>query len=189
MTKSAQFPFHLWLPNAMTAPTPVSAYLHSATMVKAGIFLLARLHPALADTDAWLYSVSTVGMATLLTGAFIAMFKHDTKELLAYSTVSHLGLITLLMGLGTATALVAGLFHLLNHALFKAPLFMMAGTVEKATGTRDMRRINGLWRHMPLLTVMSAITAASMAGLPLFNGYLSKKMFFIESLDANVVSP
>lgn len=189
MTKSAQFPFHLWLPNAMTAPTPVSAYLHSATMVKAGIFLLARLHPALGDTDAWLYSISTAGMATLLTGAFIAMFKHDTKELLAYSTVSHLGLITLLVGLSTRMAMVAALFHLLNHALFKAPLFMMAGAVQKATGTRDMRRINGLWRTLPALTVISAVAAASMAGLPLLGGYLSKKMFFIESMNASVMPP
>ncbi|XOZ33407.1 monovalent cation/H+ antiporter subunit A [Halomonadaceae bacterium KBTZ08] len=189
MTKSAQFPFHLWLPNAMTAPTPVSAYLHSATMVKAGIFLLARLHLVLGDTEAWLYGVSTAGMATLLSGAFIAMFKHDTKELLAYSTVSHLGLITLLVGLNTRMAMVAALFHLLNHALVKAPLFMMAGAVQKATGTRDMRQINGLWRTLPALMVISAVAAASMAGLPLLGGYLSKKMFFIESLQAPVVPP
>lgn len=189
MTKSAQFPFHLWLPNAMTAPTPVSAYLHSATMVKAGIFLLARLHPALGDTEAWLYGISTAGMATLLSGAFIAMFKHDTKELLAYSTVSHLGLITLLLGLNTRMAMVAALFHLLNHALVKAPLFMMAGAVQKATGTRDMRRINGLWRTLPVLMVISGVAAASMAGLPLLGGYLSKKMLFIESLQAPVVPP
>jgi len=184
MTKSAQFPFHLWLPHAMTAPTPVSAYLHSATMVKAGIFLLARLHPVLAETNLWLYSVSTVGMATLLTGAFVAMFKHDTKGLLAYSTVSHLGLITLLLGMGTKMGLIVGLFHLLNHALFKAPLFMMAGIVEKSTGTRDMRHINGMWHYMPFLGVLTGIAAASMAGLPLLNGFLSKKMFFAEALQS-----
>ena len=182
MTKSAQFPFHFWLPHAMTAPTPVSVYLHSATMVKAGIFLLARLHPVLAETDLWLYSVSTVGMATLLTGAFVAMFKHDTKGLLAYSTVSHLGLITLLLGMGTKMGLIVALFHLLNHALFKAPLFMMAGIVERSTGTRDMRQINGLWRFMPLLGIFSGLAAASMAGLPLLNGFLSKKMFFAETM-------
>ncbi|MDX1588247.1 MAG: monovalent cation/H+ antiporter subunit A [Oleiphilaceae bacterium] len=184
MTKSAQFPFHLWLPHAMTAPTPVSVYLHSATMVKAGIFLLARFHPVLAETDLWLYSVSTVGMATLLTGAFVAMFKHDIKGLLAYSTISHLGLITLLLGMGTRMGLIVGLFHLFNHALFKAPLFMMAGIVDKATGSRDMRLINGLWRHMPYLMVLTGLCAASMAGLPLLNGFLSKKMFFAESLQS-----
>ncbi|MDI5983772.1 monovalent cation/H+ antiporter subunit A [Halomonas sp. M4R5S39] len=182
MTKSAQFPFHLWLPHAMTAPTPVSVYLHSATMVKAGIFLLARLHPVLAETPLWLYSVSSVGMATLLTGAFVAMFKHDTKGLLAYSTVSHLGLITLLLGMGTRMGLIVGLFHLLNHALFKAPLFMMAGIVEQSTGTRDMRRINGMWHFMPYLGVLTGVAAASMAGLPLLNGFLSKKMFFAETM-------
>lgn len=189
MTKSAQFPFHLWLPHAMTAPTPVSVYLHSATMVKAGIFLLARLHPVLADTSLWLYSVSSVGMATLLTGAFVAMFKHDTKGLLAYSTVSHLGLITLLMGMGTKMGLIVGLFHLLNHALFKAPLFMMAGIVENSTGSRDMRDINGLWYHMPFLGVLTAIAAASMAGLPLLNGFLSKKMFFAETMVSPFTGP
>ncbi|TVP57122.1 MAG: monovalent cation/H+ antiporter subunit A [Halomonadaceae bacterium] len=184
MTKSAQFPFHFWLPHAMTAPTPVSAYLHSATMVKAGIFLLARFHPVLAETDLWLYSVSTVGMATLLTGAFVAMFKHDIKGLLAYSTISHLGLITLLLGMGTRMGLIVGLFHLLNHAMFKAPLFMMAGIVEKATGSRDMQLINGLWRYMPYLMVLTGICAAAMAGLPLLNGFLSKKMFFAETLQS-----
>ncbi|GGX85973.1 monovalent cation/H+ antiporter subunit A [Litchfieldella qijiaojingensis] len=189
MTKSAQFPFHLWLPHAMTAPTPVSVYLHSATMVKAGIFLLARLHPVLADTSLWLYGVSAVGMATLLTGAFVAMFKHDTKGLLAYSTVSHLGLITLLLGMGTKMGLIVGLFHLLNHALFKAPLFMMAGIVENSTGSRDMRRINGMWHFMPFLGALTAIAAASMAGLPLLNGFLSKKMFFAETMVSPFTGP
>ena len=181
-TKSAQFPFHLWLPHAMTAPTPVSAYLHSATMVKAGLFLLARLHPALADTSLWFHLVTLTGMMTLMLGAFVAMFMHDMKGLLAYSTVSHLGLIMLLLGLGTPMALAAALFHLVCHALFKAPLFMMAGYVEHATGTRDMRRINGMWRFMPALMVLSGISAAAMAGLPLMSGYLSKKMLFNESL-------
>ena len=181
-TKSAQFPFHLWLPHAMTAPTPVSAYLHSATMVKAGLFLLARLHPTLADTELWFHLVTLTGMLTLMVGAFVAMFMHDMKGLLAYSTVSHLGLITLLLGLGTPMALAAALFHLVCHALFKAPLFMMAGYVDRATGTRDMRRINGMWRFMPTLMVLSAIPAAAMAGLPLMSGYVSKKMLFGESL-------
>ncbi|MDX1467688.1 MAG: proton-conducting transporter membrane subunit, partial [Halomonas sp.] len=186
-TKSAQFPFHLWLPHAMTAPTPVSAYLHSATMVKAGLFLLARLHPALADTELWFHLVTLTGMVTLMVGAFVAMFMHDMKGLLAYSTVSHLGLIMLLLGLGTPMALAAALFHLVCHALFKAPLFMMAGYVDRATGTRDMRRINGMWRFMPSLMVLSAIPAAAMAGLPLMSGYVSKKMLFGESL--RVVTP
>ncbi|SFT69872.1 monovalent cation/H+ antiporter subunit A [Halomonas saccharevitans] len=186
-TKSAQFPFHLWLPHAMTAPTPVSAYLHSATMVKAGIFLLARLHPALADTELWFHLVTLTGMLTLMVGAFVAMFMHDMKGLLAYSTVSHLGLIMLLLGLGTPMALAAALFHLVCHALFKAPLFMMAGYVDRATGTRDMRRIDGMWRFMPTLMALSAIPAAAMAGLPLMSGYLSKKMLFGESL--RVVAP
>ncbi|NWN82540.1 MAG: monovalent cation/H+ antiporter subunit A [Halomonas sp.] len=181
-TKSAQFPFHLWLPHAMTAPTPVSAYLHSATMVKAGLFLLARLHPALADTALWFHLVTLTGMLTLMLGAFVAMFMHDMKGLLAYSTVSHLGLIMLLLGLGTPMALAAALFHLVCHALFKAPLFMMAGYVEHATGTRDMRNINGMWRFMPALMVLSGISAAAMAGLPLMSGYISKKMLFNESL-------
>ena len=181
-TKSAQFPFHLWLPHAMTAPTPVSAYLHSATMVKAGLFLLARLHPALAETDLWFHLVTVTGMVTLMVGAFVAMFMHDMKGLLAYSTVSHLGLIMLLLGLGTPLAVAAALFHLLCHALFKAPLFMMAGYVDRATGTRDMRRINGLWRFMPALMIVSGVSAAAMAGLPLMSGYLSKKMLFTESL-------
>ncbi len=181
-TKSAQFPFHLWLPHAMTAPTPVSAYLHSATMVKAGLFLLARLHPALGDTSEWFHLVTLTGMVTLMLGAFVAMFMHDMKGLLAYSTVSHLGLVMLLLGLGTPMAVAAGLFHLLCHALFKAPLFMMAGYVDRATGTRDMRRINGMWRFMPALMVLSGISAAAMAGLPLMSGYLSKKMLFTESL-------
>ncbi|MDN3521092.1 monovalent cation/H+ antiporter subunit A [Halomonas ramblicola] len=181
-TKSAQFPFHLWLPHAMAAPTPVSAYLHSATMVKAGLFLLVRLHPALAESELWFHLVTVTGMLTLMVGAFVAMFMHDMKGLLAYSTVSHLGLIMLLLGLGTPLSLAAALFHLVCHALFKAPLFMMAGYVDHATGTRDMRRINGMWRFMPTLMALSAIPAAAMAGLPLMSGYLSKKLLFSESL-------
>ncbi|WP_151704307.1 monovalent cation/H+ antiporter subunit A [Nitrincola alkalilacustris] len=181
-TKSAQFPFHLWLPHAMSAPTPVSAYLHSATMVKAGLYLMARLHPALADTDLWFLLVVLSGMMTLMIGAFVAMFMHDIKGLLAYSTLSHLGLITLLMGIGTSTAMAAALFHLINHAVIKAPLFMMAGIVDQSTGSRDMRQINGLYRYLPGLMLLSAIPAAAMAGLPWLNGYLSKKMLFAESL-------
>ncbi|MGM0593705.1 MAG: proton-conducting transporter membrane subunit, partial [Pseudomonadota bacterium] len=181
-TKSAQFPFHFWLPHAMAAPTPVSAYLHSATMVKAGVFLLARLFPALAGTELWFYLVGSIGMITLLLGAYHAIFKHDLKGLLAYSTISHLGLITLLFGLGTPLGAVAGVFHIINHATFKASLFMAAGIIDHESGTRDMRKLNGLWRYMPHTATLAMVAAASMAGVPLFNGFLSKEMFFAETL-------
>jgi multicomponent K+:H+ antiporter subunit A len=185
-TKSAQFPFHFWLPHAMAAPTPVSSYLHSATMVKAGVFLLARLFPALSGTDAWTYLVGGVGVATLLVGAVIALFKHDLKGLLAYSTISHLGLITALFGIGTPLAAVAGVFHIINHATFKAGLFMAAGIIDHECGTRDMRRINGLWHYMPHTATLAMVAAAAMAGVPLFNGFLSKEMFFVEALGQDV---
>ncbi|TVQ68377.1 MAG: DUF4040 domain-containing protein, partial [Oceanospirillales bacterium] len=181
-SKSAQFPFHLWLPHAMSAPTPVSAYLHSATMVKAGIFLMMRLFPVFSSSELWFYYVVPIGFMTLLVGAFVAIFMHDIKGLLAYSTISHLGLITLLLGYGSSAALSIAVFHLLNHAIFKAPLFMMAGTLDKATGTRDLRQINGLFRYYPILTVLSFVPIAAMAGLPYLNGYMSKKLFIVESL-------
>ncbi|MBS1223405.1 MAG: NADH:ubiquinone oxidoreductase subunit 5 [Proteobacteria bacterium] len=181
-TKSAQFPFHFWLPNAMAAPTPVSAYLHSATMVKAGVFLLARLFPALAGTPEWSWLVGGVGLITLLWGAFVALFQHDLKGLLAYSTISHLGLITLLFGIGTPLAAVAGVFHLINHATFKASLFMAAGIIDHETGSRDMRRINGLWQFMPYTGTLAIVASAAMAGVPLLNGFLSKEMFFAETV-------
>jgi len=181
-TKSAQFPFHFWLPHAMAAPTPVSAYLHSATMVKAGIFLLARLYPVLSGTDPWFYAVTTIGTATLLVGAWHAIFQHDLKGLLAYSTISHLGLITMLLGLDTQLAAVAAMFHLLNHATFKASLFMAAGIIDHETGTRDMRRLGGLRRHMPVTATLAIVAAAAMAGVPLLNGFLSKEMFLTETL-------
>ncbi len=181
--KSAQFPFHFWLPHAMAAPTPVSAYLHSATMVKAGVFLLARLFPALSGTWEWTLLVGGAGLATLLVGAVIALFKHDLKGLLAYSTVSHLGLITALFGIGTPLAAVAGVFHIINHATFKAGLFMAAGIIDHECGTRDMRRINGLWKHMPYTATLAMVAAAAMAGVPLFNGFLSKEMFFAEAAE------
>src|SRR5690606_18554637 len=139
LTKSAQFPFHFWLPQAMAAPTPVSAYLHSATMVKAGVFLLARLWPVLSGTELWFWLVSGTGIATLLLCAYVAMFQIDLKLVLAYSTISHLVLITLLFGLNSSLAAVAGVFHIVNHATFKASLFMAAGVVDHETGTRDIR--------------------------------------------------
>jgi len=181
-TKSAQFPFHFWLPHAMAAPTPVSAYLHSATMVKAGVFLLARLFPALAYTPEWSWLVGGAGLITLLLGAYTALFKHDLKGLLAYSTISHLGLITLLFGMGTPLAAVAAVFHIMNHATFKASLFMAAGIIDHEAGTRDMRKLNGLWKYMPYTAVLAMVAAAAMAGVPLLNGFLSKEMFFAKTV-------
>jgi multicomponent K+:H+ antiporter subunit A len=186
-TKSAQFPFHFWLPHAMAAPTPVSAYLHSATMVKAGIFLMARFYPVLADTDLWFMIVSLTGLTTLLLGAYIALFKHDLKGLLAYSTISHLGLITLLLGLNSDLAAVAAVFHVINHAIFKASLFMAAGIIDHESGSRDMRKLNGLWKYMPYTATLAIVAALSMAGVPLLNGFLSKEMFFGETLNQSVL--
>ena len=182
VTKSAQLPVHFWLPAAMAAPTPVSAYLHSATMVKAGIFLLARLFPVFADSGAWFPLVGGIGLATFVFGAYIALFKHDLKGLLAYSTISHLGLITFLFGLGTPLGAVAGLFHVINHAVFKASLFMAAGIIDHETGSRDLRRLRGLFRYLPITGTLAMIAAAAMAGVPLCNGFLSKEMFFSETV-------
>ena len=181
-TKSAQFPFHFWLPHAMSAPTPVSAYLHSATMVKAGVFLLARMYPALAGTDLWFYIVTATGLTTLVFAAYTALFKHDLKGLLAFSTISHLGLITMLFGLNSQLGAIAAIFHIINHATFKASLFMAAGIIDHETGTRDMRRINGMWRYMPVTATVAMVAASAMAGVPLLNGFLSKEMFFAETL-------
>lgn len=182
LTKSAQFPFQFWLPNAMAAPTPVSAYLHSATMVKAGVFLLARLWPVLADTDAWFWMVGGAGAMTLLIGGYCAMFQHDLKGLLAYSTISHLGLITLLLGLNSKLAAVAAVFHIMNHATFKASLFMAAGIVDHESGTRDIRRLSGLRFMMPITATLACVASAAMAGVPLLNGFISKEMFFAETV-------
>lgn len=183
-TKSAQFPFHFWLPHAMAAPTPVSAYLHSATMVKAGIFMLARLFPALSGTEAWGWLVGGAGMITMVLGAYTALFKHDLKGLLAYSTISHLGLITLLFGFSTQLAAVAAIFHIINHATFKASLFMVAGIIDHECGSRDMRKINGLLKYMPHTALLAMIAASAMAGVPLLNGFLSKEMFFEQAVSA-----
>ncbi len=180
-TKSAQFPFHFWLPHAMAAPTPVSAYLHSATMVKAGVFLMARMWPALAGTDAWFYIVATTGLVTMVLGAVIALFKDDLKALLAFSTVSHLGLLTMLLGFGTEAAAVAAVFHIINHLTFKAALFMTAGIVDHETHTRDIKRLGGLAKLMPITALIGTVAALSMAGIPLFNGFLSKEMMLEET--------
>ena len=183
-TKSAQFPFHFWLPHAMAAPTPVSAYLHSATMVKAGVFLLARMWPVLAGTDLWFTLVCGAGLASLLLGAVAALFQRDIKGVLAYSTISHLGLITLLLGMNSPLALVAAVFHMMNHATFKASLFMAAGIIDHETGTRDLYRLRGLGRAMPITATLAIVATAAMAGVPLLNGFLSKEMFFAETIFA-----
>ena len=182
LTKSAQFPFHFWLPHAMAAPTPVSSYLHSATMVKAGVFLLVRLWPALAGTPEWTWLIGGAGVCTLLIGAFIAIFQHDLKGLLAYSTISHLGLITVLIGIGKPMAIVAAIFHILNHAIFKASLFMAVGIIDHECGTRDMRVLRGLRRKLPITATLAIVASGAMAGVPLLNGFLSKEMFFAETV-------
>lgn len=191
-TKSAQFPFHIWLPDAMEAPTPVSAYLHSATMVKAGIYLVARFTPVFGGEMVWFWAVTGVGLITLFWGAFNAVRQYDLKAILAYSTVSQLGLIMSLLGLGSAAvhlgystssviytqATFAALFHLINHSTFKGALFMMVGIVDHEIGTRDIRRLGGLMSILPFTFTIAIIGCFSMAGLPPFNGFLSKEMFF-----------
>jgi NADH:ubiquinone oxidoreductase subunit 5 (subunit L)/multisubunit Na+/H+ antiporter MnhA subunit len=184
MTKSAQTPFHLWLPNAMEAPTPVSAYLHSATMVKAGLYLVARLHPALSGTDAWLLLVGGTGFLTLCVGGFLAFGQDDLKALLAYSTVSQLGLIMALYGLGTPQGVVAGSFHLMNHAAFKAALFLCVGMVEHEAGTRRLSELGGLMRVMPWTGGATIIAAAAMAGVPPLGGFVSKELFYGATLES-----
>jgi multicomponent K+:H+ antiporter subunit A len=188
LTKSAQFPFHFWLPNAMAAPTPVSAFLHSATMVKAGVFLMARLWPVLAGTEEWFWIVGLAGMSSFLLGSYFAIFQQDIKGLLAYSTISHLGLITMLLSLGSSLGAVAAIFHMMNHATFKASLFMAAGIIDHETGTRDMRKLSGLFRFMPFTATLAMVASAAMAGVPLLNGFLSKEMFFAETIETHVNS-
>ncbi|RHW32779.1 Na+/H+ antiporter subunit A [Lysinibacillus yapensis] len=191
-TKSAQFPFHIWLPDAMEAPTPVSAYLHSATMVKAGIYLVARFTPVFGGEMVWFWTVTGVGLITLFWGSFNAVRQTDLKAILAFSTVSQLGLIMSLLGLGSVAvhlgysadtviytqATFAALFHLINHSTFKGALFMMVGIVDHEIGTRDIRRLGGLMSIMPFTFTIAVIGSFSMAGLPPFNGFLSKEMFF-----------
>ncbi|SUY28686.1 multisubunit potassium/proton antiporter PhaA subunit /multisubunit potassium/proton antiporter PhaB subunit [Aminobacter aminovorans] len=188
LTKSAQFPFHFWLPNAMAAPTPVSAYLHSATMVKAGVFLMARLWPVLAGSTEWFWILGFCGMMSLALGAYFAIFQQDIKGLLAYSTISHLGLITLLLSLGSPLGAVAAIFHMVNHATFKASLFMAAGIIDHETGTRDIRRLSGLFRFMPITATLAMVASGAMAGVPLLNGFLSKEMFFAEAIETHAIS-
>src|SRR5690625_4980328 len=182
-TKSAQFPFHFWLPNAMEAPTPVSAYLPSATMVKAGIYLMARLNPALGDTTLWLYLVGGIGLVTMVVGAYLALAHTDLKKLLAYSTVMALGQLTMLIGLGTELAIQAMVVFLLVHALYKAALFMAAGSIDHETGTRDVRELGGLAGVMPLTFAASLVAALSMAGLPPLFGFVGKEIVYDATLN------
>ncbi|MFD1736650.1 Na+/H+ antiporter subunit A [Bacillus salitolerans] len=184
-TKSAQFPFHIWLPDAMEAPTPVSAYLHSATMVKAGIYLVARLSLIFAGTDEFFLIVSGFGLITLCIGSYMAVKQTDLKAILAYSTISQLGMIMAMLGFGTGVAVFAAIFHILNHATFKGSLFMVAGIVDHETGTRDIRRLGGLFTLMPITATLAIFGVFSMAGvpLPILNGFLSKEMFFDAAVD------
>lgn len=182
-TKSAQVPFHFWLPGAMAAPTPVSAYLHSATMVKAGVILLAKLWPAMSQHDLWTPIVAPVGAATLLTGAVLAVMQTDLKKLLAYTTVSILGALTMLLGFGDSYALKTAMLLALAHGLYKGSLFMVAGTIDHATGTRDVRRLSGLFKAMPLLGVAGVLAAASMAGMIPTLGFISKEFLYEAQLE------
>ncbi|WP_211316667.1 Na+/H+ antiporter subunit A [Oceanobacillus arenosus] len=204
-TKSAQFPFHIWLPSAMEAPTPVSAYLHSATMVNAGLYLVARFTPVFGGEGLWFWLVTVVGLVTMFWGSFTAVRQTDLKALLAYSTISQLGMIMSMFGMGSAAlnngysadsvvytqATFAALFHLINHATFKSALFMVVGIIDHGVGTRDIRRLGGLATYMPITFTIAMIGSFSMAGLPPFNGFLSKEMFFTSVLnirEANIFS-
>lgn len=196
-TKSAQFPFHIWLPDAMEAPTPVSAYLHSATMVKAGLYLVARFSPVFAGEGLWFWLVSVCGLTTLIYGSYRALKQTDLKAMLAFSTISQLGLMMSLLGLGSAAAFytntadslfytkatMAAILHLINHAVFKGALFMVVGIVDHETGTRDIRKLGGLMTLMPITFTIALIGSFSMAGLPPFGGFLSKEMFFTAVLN------
>ncbi len=181
-TKSAQFPFHIWLPGAMAAPTPVSAYLHSATMVKAGIYLLARLNPALGGTALWTGLLTAVGGATLLVAGGLALWQRDLKRLLAYSTVSALGTMVLLLGVDTVTSIRAMLVVLLSHAFYKGALFLVAGIVDHETGTRDVTRLGGLFKRMPVTAGAGLVAGLSMAGLPPLLGFVGKELFYEATL-------
>ncbi|GBF76889.1 Na+/H+ antiporter subunit A [Paenibacillus sp. 598K] len=191
-TKSAQFPFHIWLPDAMEAPTPVSAYLHSATMVKAGVYLVARMMPIFGGSEVWLWALLLTGLVTMCWGSVSAIRQHDLKGILAFSTISQLGLLMLLLGIGSAAMLAGGtamervyaaavttaLVHLVNHATFKGSLFMIVGIIDHETGTRDIRRLGGLMTVMPIAFTVALFGLSAMAGLPPFNGFISKEMFF-----------
>src|SRR6476469_5524408 len=183
ISKSAIIPFQFWLPGAMAAPTPASAYLHAATMVKAGIYLFARLAPAFAVLPLWQSLLITLGGATMLYGGVVALRQRDLKLLLAYGTVSQLGLMTLLIGSGNPDALLGGLAMLIAHATFKAPLFFAVGVIDTATGTRDLTKLSGLGRRMPLLATLAVLSAISMAGIPPMLGFAAKEAGYAGLLD------
>jgi multicomponent Na+:H+ antiporter subunit A len=177
-TKSAQFPFHFWLPNAMEAPTPVSAYLHSATMVKAGVYLLMRLNPTLGDTVLWSTILPIFGCVTLLVGAILALRQTDLKLMLAYTTVASLGLLVALTGTSDEAIIKGAALYLVAHALFKAALFMVAGTIDHEAGTRDLTKLGGLRAAMPITAAAALLAALSMGGLPPFIGFLAKEYMY-----------
>lgn len=177
-TKSAQVPFHFWLPNAMAGPTPVSAYLHSATMVKAGIFLMARLNPSLSGSGLWEYMLAVFGGATLLLAMALGLFQKDVKYVLAYTTLGVLGVLTMLLGIGSTYAIKAMVVFLIGHALYKATLFMVAGSIDHETGTRDMTVLRGLRRAMPITALAGGLAALSMSGLPPFFGFIGKELIY-----------
>ncbi|MDQ3331261.1 MAG: hypothetical protein M3552_11505, partial [Planctomycetota bacterium] len=183
-TKSAQFPFHYWLPNAMAAPTPVSAYLHSATMVKAGVYLLARLSPLLGGTDLWTVTVTGVGAVTMVVGTVLAFTSYDMKGILAYLTINVLGTLTMLIGLGTELAAEAAMIYLLAHALYKGALFLVTGAVDHAAHSRDLRELSGLRHRMPLTALIAALAALSMAGVVPFFGFLAKESYLHAVVEA-----
>jgi multicomponent Na+:H+ antiporter subunit A len=187
-TKSAQFPFYFWLPAAMEAPSPVSAYLHSATMVKAGVYLLARLSPVLGGTEAWFYALTIVGATTMAVGAFLAIQQTDLKRILAYTTVSALGMLVLLLGVGTDLAVEAAMAFLLAHAFYKGALFLVAGAVDHETGTRDILKVRGLRLVMPVTATFAVAAAISMAGLPPTFGFIGKELLYEALLVAPVWS-
>jgi multicomponent Na+:H+ antiporter subunit A len=187
VTKSAQVPFHFWLPAAMAAPTPVSAYLHSATMVKAGVFLLARLHPALGGTPLWQWTLGALGMTTMLVAAGMAIGQHDLKKILAYSTLAVLGILTMLLGIGTDLAIKTAVVFLVAHALYKAALFMVAGSIDHETGTRDVTVLRGLRRAMPWTAAAGALAALSKAGAPPMFGFIGKELLYTTKLSLESV--
>ncbi|MCD8540614.1 MAG: Na(+)/H(+) antiporter subunit A, partial [Leadbetterella sp.] len=181
-TKSAQFPFHFWLPGAMKAPTPVSAYLHSATMVKAGIFILARFTPILGGTPLWQWILMGVGGFTMVYASIVSLAKRDLKGVLAYSTISALGVLTFLLGLGTDHAVIAACVFLLAHALYKAPLFLVTGIIDHETGTRDLTRLSGLGKALWPAALAGGLAALSSAGVPLTFGFIGKDLIYEATL-------
>ncbi len=183
-TKSAQVPFHFWLPNAMAAPTPVSAFLHSATMVKAGVYLMARLNPAMAESDLWFYMLGIFGALTMLTGSVMALRSTGVKAILAYTTIMALGTLTMLIGIGTEGAIIAAMTFLLAHALYKAALFMLAGALDHETGTKDVTKMGGLRHVMPITFIAACVAALSLAGLPPLFGFIAKELMFEATLGA-----